>query len=79
MKTCFKSEKHIVKWIHENISLNYNIVILDKENQNNWHIVYDSFGQSESEWDIKIHKVFIKGEGQVEDGKVREKQFTNKK
>lgn len=25
------------------------------------HIVYDSFGQSESEWDIKIHKVFIKG------------------
>lgn len=35
--------------------------------------------KGESEWDIKIHKVFIKGEGQVEDGKVREKPHTNKK
>lgn len=35
--------------------------------------------KGDSEWDIKIHKVFIKGEGQVEDGKVREKQHRNKK
>ena len=34
--------------------------------------------KGESKWDIKIHKVFIKGEGHVEDGKVREKQHINK-